>query len=263
MRSRTHWGRPLKAAGLLLALACTYLAMLPATWLDALLQDASQGTLAVTATRGTLWRGEGSLQAVQPNGEAVTLVPVNWDIALGELLSLNLHLVARSTQDGSTVLDAALRPGQIRIQSARLQLSAALLGTLSPTLRAADLSGQCLLQAKDVLLEKGRASGTAQLAWQGAGSSLSRIRPLGSYQLLLSGQGNGLEFRLMTLAGPLSLDGSGHWLPNQKSTYQITATPTEATRRELVPLLRMMGRETTPGSYQLTMDRNMGAVSSH
>ena len=263
MSPRMRWRRTLKAAGLLLALACSYLAMLPATWLDALLQNVSLGTLGMTATRGSLWRGEGSLQAVQPSGEAVTLAPVNWDVALGELLSLQLHLVMRSAQDGATVLDVALKPGQIRIQSARLQLPATLLGVLSPTLRAADLSGQCLLQAKDVLLEKGRTSGTAQVAWQGAGSSLSRIRPLGSYQLLLSGQGNGLDFRLMTLAGPLSLDGSGHWVPNQKSVYQITATPTEATRRDLVPLLRMMGRETTPGSYQLTMDRNMGAVSSH
>jgi general secretion pathway protein N len=260
-RLRQRLRRPLLGGLLLLALSCAYLVMLPATWFDSLLQSGSQGTLAMTGTKGTLWRGEGSLQALLPSGEVVTLAPVAWDVALAELLSLQLHVTVRSTQDGKPVLDAAMKPGESRIHAARLQLPAALLGVLSPTLRAADLSGQLSLVVNDVRLGGGHATGSAQVLWQAAGSGLSRIRPLGSYQLALNGQGSSLDFRLLTLGGPLNLDGSGQWTPNQKTVYHITATPTEATRKDLAPLLRMLGREISPGSYQLTIDQNVGAVS--
>ncbi len=246
---------------LLLVLSFAYLVMLPATWLDTLLQSGSQGTLAMTGTKGTLWRGEGSLQALLPSGEAVTLAPVAWDIALAELLSLQLHVTVRSTQDGKPVLDAVMKPGESRIHEARLELPAALLGVLSPTLRAVDLSGQLALQVNDVRFDGAQATGKARAVWLAAGSGLSRIRPLGSYQLVLNGQGGGLDFRLMTLVGPLTLDGTGQWIPYQKTDYRITATPTQDTRKDLIPLLRMLGREISPGTYQLTIDQNVRAVS--
>ena len=49
--------------------------------------------------------------------------------------------------------------------------------------------------------------------------------------------------------------------PGRKSSYTITATPTQATRKDLEPLLRMLGREVSPGSYQLALDRGMGAIT--
>jgi general secretion pathway protein N len=245
----------------LMGVLFAYLAMLPSTWLDALLQRASQGSLTVAGTTGTLWRGEGSLQALLPSGEAVTLAPAAWSIALGELVALRLHVTVSSTQNGKPILDVTLTPGETRIHEAKLDLPAALLGVLSPTLRAATLSGQLALQADDVHLDAGHASGKARAVWRSAGSGLSRVRPLGSYQLDLTGQGSGLDFRLSTLSGPLVLGGTGHWQPGRNTDYQITATPTETKRQELVPMLRMLGRETNPGTYQLTIDRNVQAVS--
>lgn len=260
-RMRRMLQRLLQGGLLLLGLSFAYLVMLPATWFDALLQGGSQGTLAMTGTKGTLWRGEGSLQALLPSGEAVSLAPVSWDISVAELLSLRLHVTVRSTRDGKPILDAIMSPGETRIYAARLDLPAALLGVLSPTLRAADLSGQMALMVNDVRLDGVHSTGKAQVVWQAAGSSLSRIRPLGNYQLVLNGQGSGLDFRVLTLGGPLNLDGAGHWIPNQKTDYRITATPTEATRKDLAPLLRMLGREISPGTYLLTIDKNVGAIS--
>jgi general secretion pathway protein N len=254
--------RSMQAGLLFLALSFAYLAMLPATWFDAVLQRTSQGTLALTGTKGTLWRGEGALQALLPSGEVVTLAPVAWNVALAELLTLRLHLTMQSVQSGRPVLDATLRPGETRIHEARLELPAALLGVLSPTLRAAALSGQLALQVSDIRIDSGHAAGKAKAMWLTAGSGLSRVRPLGSYQLDLDGQGGGLDFRLSSLSGPLFLGGSGHWRPGKKADYQITATPSESKRQDLVPLLRMLGRETSPGTYLLTIDRNVQAVSS-
>jgi general secretion pathway protein N len=253
--------RALRAGGLLLLLLISYVVMLPATWFDAGLQHWTQGSLAMTGTTGTLWRGEGSLQAILPNGEAVTLAPASWKVALGELLRLRLHVTLRSVQSGNSILDVSLSPGETRIHEAKLELPAALLGVLSPTLRAAALSGQLALQATDVRLDDGQAAGKAKAMWLGAGSDLSRVRPLGSYMLELDGKDGGLDFRLTTLGGDLNLSGTGRLQPGKVPDYRITAVPAEAKRQELAPLLRMLGREVSPGTYQLTIDRNVQAVS--
>ena len=253
--------RLLTAGLLLLALVFTYLVMLPATWIDAALQHASQGTLAMTGTTGTFWRGEGSLQALLPSGEAVTLAPVSWNIAPGELLALKLHINAQSTRDNKPVLNATLGLGETYIQEAKLDLPAALLGVLSPTLRAAALSGQLALQVNEVRFDRSHAAGKAQAYWKAAGSSLSRVRPLGNYLLALNGQGNGLDFHLTTIGGPLTLTGSGGWRPGKNLDIRVTATPEESARQDLAPLLRIMGREISPGTYQLTIDQNVQAIT--
>lgn len=253
--------RLLMAGLLLVALVCTYLVMLPATWMDALLQRASQGALAMTGTTGTFWRGEGSLQALLPSGEAVTLVPVNWNIVAGELLTLKLHIKAQSTRDNKPVLNATLGLGETYIQEAKLELPAALLGVLSPTLRAAVLSGQIALHINEVRFDSSHAAGKAQAYWNGAGSSLSRIRPLGNYLLDMNGKGNGMDFRLATIGGPLTLTGSGGWIPGKRPDIRITATPEESARQDLAPLLRMLGRETSPGTYQITIDPSVGMIN--
>ncbi len=247
---------------LLLALVATYLVMLPATWMDALLQRASQGSFAMTGTKGTFWRGEGSLQALLPSGEAVTLVPVSWHIAAAELLTLKLHVRAQSTRDNKPVLDATLGPGETYIQEAKLELPAALLGVLTPTLREAVLSGQLALQVNDLRFDRSQASGKAQAYWKAAGSSLSRIRPLGNYLLDMNGKGSGMDFRLSTMGGPLTLNGSGSWIPGKSPDIRITATPEQSARQDLAPLLRMLGREISPGTYQLVIDPSVQAVSS-
>jgi hypothetical protein len=253
--------RLLMAGLLLLALVSTYLVMLPATWMDALLQRASQGTLAMTGPTGTFWRGEGSLQALLPSGEAVTLIPVSWNIVAGELLTLKLHINAQSTRDNKPVLNATLGLEETYIQEAKLELPAALLGVLSPTLRAAVLSGQLALQVNEVRIDGSHAAGKARAYWKAAGSGLSRIRPLGNYLLDLNGQGKGLDFHLTTIGGPLTLTGSGGWIPGKRPDIRITATPEESARQDLAPLLRMLGHETSPGSYQLTIDPSVGAIA--
>lgn len=251
----------LGAVGLLLALAFLYLALLPATWVDRLLQAQTRGSLAMTATTGSFWRGEGALQAILPTGDAVTLAQTRWRIAVTELLSLRLHVTLHASQTGGTLLDAALSPGETRIHEARLDLPAALLGVLSPTLRSVALSGQMAVQATDLRLEAGQVTGKARVMWQSASSGMTSVRPLGNYQLDLEGQNGGLDLRLTTLGGALNLTGTGRLQPGKAAEFNLTASPVEAKRQELSPLLRMLGREVNPGTYQLTLDPNVRAVS--
>ena len=253
--------RLLLAGLLLVVLLATYLVLLPATWMDALLQRASQGAFAMTSAKGTLWRGEGSLQALLPSGEAVTLVPLRWHIVGAELLALKLHLQAQSARDDKPVLDVVLRQGEVYVRQAKLDLPAALLGVLSPTLREASLSGQLALQVDELRIDGSRAAGKVQGYWKGAGSSLTRIRPLGNYMLIMNGKGDVMDFNLSTMGGPLTLSGSGNWIPGKAPDMRILATPEESARQDLAPLLRMFGRETAPGTYQLIIDPSVRAIT--
>ena len=246
---------------LVLVFISTYLIMLPATWMDAVLQRASQDSLALTGATGTLWNGEGSLQALLPTGEAITLVPVSWNIDPAELMALKVHIKAQSSRDNKPVLNATLGPGEAFVQEAKLDLPAALLGVLSPTLRAAALSGRISLHVDELRFGSSHAAGKAQAYWNGAGSSLSRIRPLGNYLLDLNGKGSGMDMRLSTIGGPLTLTGSGSWIPGRRPDIRVMATPDEGARQELAPLLRMMGHEASPGTYTITLDPSVGVVS--
>ena len=251
--------RMVKPGLALLLFIFTFLVMLPASWVDYGLQHWTQNTLAMTATSGTFWKGQGTLQAILPRGEAVTLSPASWKIAPGELLMLRLHATLSSSQTGGTLLDVALSPGGIRVHEAKLGLPAALLGVLSPTLRGAALDGQMELTATDFGLEGNQAHGKLQAIWMGATSDLSSVRPLGNYQLQVEGQGQSLDFHLTTLGGYLNLSGAGSWQAGSAPNIVVTAVPMEAKRQELASLLRMLGRGTAPGTYQLTLGGNLRA----
>jgi len=243
-----------------LILVLSTLVFLPASWLDHALHRWSAGSLGVTGSSGTLWRGQGTLQAILPQGEAVTLAPAAWRVDLGELFKLRLHVTVRSSQNNEVLLDTTLAPGSAWVHEAKLDLPAALLGGLSPTLRAAALTGQLAVQAHDLKTGTGQTQGNARVVWTAAGSEISPVHPLGNYQLDLTGQGTGVDFQLTTLGGALNLTGSGRIQPDHAPDYRITAVPNADKRKALAPLLRILGRETGPGTYMLQIDQNVQAV---
>jgi len=75
MKWPRYIGKPL-ALALALPLIVAWLA--PATWLDAALRESSRGALGLGDAQGRLWDGSGTLQALLPRGEAVTLAVLRW-----------------------------------------------------------------------------------------------------------------------------------------------------------------------------------------
>jgi len=252
-----RWWLTLPATAAVLLLMAV---LAPATWVDRALQDASQGTLGLGSPRGTLWQGGGELQAILPAGETVTLAPIAWTLSVAELLQGRLHYSVLSERDGKPVLDFTLQSGASAIHDARLDLPAPLLGAVSPTLREAGLGGRIAVRANGLSFDGRHGSGKAELIWSDAASSLTPVRPLGNYRLELTGQEGGVAFRLSTLDGVLALAGEGVWLPGQQVTFKGTANPAAEKLQDLAPLLRILGRETGPGSYQLLLDPNVKAL---
>lgn len=248
----------LALTGLLLVLLA---ALAPATWLDLALQRASRGVLGLGAAEGTVWRGGGTLQAVLPNGSAVTLSPVRWRLYAGELLHGRLRVDVRSARTGEVLLDASIAPAGVALHEARLEAPAAVLGGLSPTLREADPGGILIVRASGFGYAAGRFSGQAEVEWRDAASSLTTVNPLGSYHVSLTGGAGGLSCQLDSLDEPaLVLTGRTVWQPGRPFTFDGTARPAEAHRQELAPLLRILGREVSPGTYSLRVSANVGAL---
>ena len=243
-------------AGILLTLVI----YTPASWLDYGLQRVSEQGLGIGNPSGSLWRGSGTLQAILPRGEAVTISPVSWKIQVGELLTGRLHLIMLSGQGGKPLLDASLTPTSISLRDLNLELPAALLGIVSPTLRDADPAGSMTLHSTEFMVDGLHNTGTFNVRWQDAGLSLSRVRPLGNYVIVVIGKDDGLDLRLMTLKGDLNLIGTGNWKAGKKPDLDIKATPSADKREDLAPLLRILGHETSPGTYQLRIYQSISAA---
>jgi hypothetical protein len=73
------------------------------------------------------------------------------------------------------------------------------LGTLTPTLREAALSGQLILKLGDFHLARNQAGGTAEINWINAASGLVPVSPLGNYQIEIRSSDSGLGCRISTL----------------------------------------------------------------
>ncbi len=237
------------------------LVLVPATWLDQALVRTSHGHLMLTATSGRLWAGHGTLQAILPRGEAVTLARLRWQLSLAGVTAPRIGLSVLSEADAQPILTARLGPAGIEISSLRIELPAALLGALTPTLREAEPAGQLSVSARDIMLADGHLAGEVEILWHDAASSLSPVRPLGSYRLHLTGAGDRLDVDLST-PGPaaLQLTGRGQWQAGGTLRFDGQARPDPAHAPELTPLLRILGREIAPGLYQLQLDPNVGAV---
>jgi len=244
--------------GIVIALALIILA--PATWLDRALVHASRGHLMLAATTGRLWNGQGTLQAILPGGEASTLAHVQWRVTLDEVLLRRLGLRVSSYPDNQTILTARMGPAGIELYRLRIELPAALLGALSASLRELEPGGKLTVSARDLNLVSGRHSGEVEIIWQEAVSSLASVHPLGSYRLHLTGGGDRIDLVLSTPgSAALILTGRGQWRAGNTLRFDGHAR-SDTHAHELTPLLRILGRETTPGSYQLRLDPNVGAV---
>ncbi len=249
------WMAPVLAVLLLLLLL---LAKLPATWLDYTVRHYSRGALGVTATQGTLWRGRGDLQAILPSGEVKTLDKVTWRVDLAALLKGGMRVEVLREADVRPVLDAFAGLSGWTVYKLDLRLPASLLGVFSSTLSQLGLSGQMQFNLDGLGWGAGVIKGGGQVLWQDAGSTVTRVHPLGNYYVALHGKGDALEYRLTTVGGKLDLHGNGTWRPGAYPMFDGQAVPLPAQREELAPLLRMLGKDSGTGIYTLVLDANTG-----
>lgn len=256
-------------AGLLLALP----ALAPANWLADALAQASGGRLLLTDARGTLWSGSAvAVLTGGPGSRDASALParLHWSVGLAPSSWSAIELALRQ----ACCIDGTMR---LRLQAGigRLRLSlpqdaptlarwpAAWLAGLGAPFNTLRLDGLAQLSSSGVALERvqgrWRMDGQLEIQLQDLSSALSTVRPLGSYRVLLDGNGGSKDSKavdstrggptarlsLQTLQGPLQLAGQGQWA-GQTLRFRGQAQAEPGSEAMLNNLLNLLGQRQGP-----------------
>lgn len=234
-------------AGLAVAVVC----FAPARWLAQALQGATQGRVQLADAQGTVWTGSAQLvlgAGAGTHDSARLPGRVQWTLRPA-LQGAQLAVRADCCMDSAWSWLAA--PGLAGLQLRSLdgdtlpsRWPSAILAGLGTPWNTLQLQGTLALTTQGLVLQQqaGRwdIEGSLQLDAQQMSTSLSTLRPVGSYRLAFHG-GPSPTLDLSTLDGSLQLQGAGRWVGGRlQFTGEARATPerTEA----LANLLNIIGR---------------------
>ncbi len=238
-------------AGAALGLVAGAVVFAPAVWLAGAIDRISRGQVQLVEARGTVWTGDARL--VLSGGAAsrdARVLPgrVSWTLRPG-LPTWRLVLAAECCTMQPQVVDLALLGATRRmvIADAQSQWPAEILAGLGAPWNTVQPRGQLRLTTQGLSLEwsAGRVQvhGAATLDVLELSSSLSTLRPVGSYRLRLLGHGlaGPPQLLLETLEGSLTLSGQGQW---NGARWNFRGQASAAPELELVlgNLLNIVGR---------------------
>ena len=220
----------------------------PARWLASALSNWSHGRLLLVNPRGTVWNGAaavvfasgvGGAQAVSLPGALTWHMRPSWG---GIFATLDLPCCAAQPIE----LKANPRAAGMQVEwgDARSRWPASMLTGLGAPWNTLKLDGALDLSTKAFSMQWDgpvlRIAGQATLDATDVSSSLSTLRPMGSYRLTLEG-GNRPTLLLSTREGSLELNGSGSW---NGTAFRFNGEAYAAPGREdaLSNLLNIIGR---------------------
>jgi general secretion pathway protein N len=234
------------------AYAMSLIATAPATLIDAVLKETSNGRLRLAEAQGTIWSGAGQIEIRDADARNGVAKNLEWRVLPESLL--RGHLVCE------VVLDQTAKPFQVALSLSRLELAetdidlpAAVLSVAAPKLAPLRLTGNARLHIATLALGRSDVRGIATLQWLAAGSALTPVSPLGDYELRIEGDGIAVHASLRTLRGPLQLDGSGAWTQGRNPVFHATARVPLQQQQQLAPLLRLIAVERSEGFFELEL----------
>jgi general secretion pathway protein N len=249
-------------AGGLAAYILGLLVAAPASLQDAALNKASDGRLRLAEAQGSLWSGSGQFEIRDAGartdggsvdaGKTIIAKSLAWRFRPAYLLRGQLRAEIRLDQRDKPFIVTASLSG-IEVEDADIELPARALILGVPKLAALGLTGDMALRVAHLSVGHQGMQGNATLEWRSAGSVLTRVSPLGDYELRLEGEGAALHASLRTLKGPLQLDGQGSWPYGNNPVFLATARMLPQHVEQLAPLLRLIAIERGDGSFVLQL----------
>ena len=249
-------GRRWGLAGILGGALIGLLAFAPATWLAQGLAWASQNYILLDHPQGTLWSGRGVLVLTggRDSRDASALPGrIEWNVGLYKE-GFEIQLFQNCCLHGPLTLrikpgwgrtDVLLKPSSTGLVA---EWPSAWLSGLGTPWNTLQLEGPVRLSLSQLSLESIEGQwvfkGDADLDFLNISSRLSTRKPLGSYRLSVQGEegrGEGTKFKLSTLHGALTLQGSGRWGPAGLSFHGEASTHPED-QAALQNLLNVIGR---------------------
>ncbi|MGJ7489050.1 type II secretion system protein N [Variovorax sp. ZT4R33] len=234
--------------GLVVGAAVALAVYAPARWVAGLLASATGDRLQLINARGTVWNGTAGVvfSSGATGAEAISLPgTLGWTLrprwgALDATLQLPccapqpLRLFARPYVDG---VQLDWRDGRSRWPAALLSGFGAPWNTLKPE-GMLDLATQGLVM--EFRGEQLGLTGHATLDATDISSSLSTLRPMGSYRITVDG-GPTPTLLLTTREGSLQLNGSGRW-NGRAMRFDGEASAAPGREDALSNLLNIIGR---------------------
>lgn len=261
MTHRATWRSVVAGACVAMAACVSFLVVLaPASLLDSGLRRATAGKLRLAQAHGSVWSGGGRLEVRDGAGSGI-----------GKDLSWKLQPRAlwRGRFDFGVALDHADRAFPVRISAHGIEISnvdfslpASALGIAVPRMAPLGPRGDLVFHVRQFSRIGDTISADAAVTWKDAGSALTPIAPLGTYELRVHGAAASLNATLRTDSGPLRLDGSGSWRGDGSATFSATARVDAEHRRQLAPLLRLIAVERGHGDFVLQFSPPLGGVSA-
>ena len=230
--------RWIATAGVLGTILITVIACAPASWLGDLI--AAHGAVRLVDAAGTVWNGS-ALVAVS-DGQQARLVPgrvawhVEWQQALGGRVVMAVRHAA---------VDSPIRVGfdgrALRIEAGEARVPAALLSVLGAPFNTVRPGGTLYARWDALEIRRDGFDGSIAVDWEQAQSALSPVAPLGNFRMTAHGHGARGEAKLVTLKGPLLIEGAGT-LENGTMRFSATAGAEPAMRASLNGLIAVLGR---------------------
>lgn len=225
-------------------------AVAPAALMEWLLPRFSGERLHVQGTQGSFWRGEAAdLVVTSAEGNARPLGAIKWRVlwlpVLRGELAVSLELAATPKASRGIV---ALVPGGIRLRNMDIAMPASILTEFYPAWKLWQPGGLLELHAGMIGMGRAGINGVAEVKWQGASSSLSRLNPFGSYRLSIQ-EG---KVDLTTLSGPLRITGNGAW-GAKGIRFEGLAQADAGAKADLQDFMQLFGKEDSSGAYRISM----------
>ena len=236
----------------LLAVGVTVVSQYPAAWAAERIARATGHRVLLADSQGSIWHGSATLALTAGNGGAdATVLPgrLSWSVDVLPLRTVTL--LAHFTNDRALEQPVTLTvsPARWQAEPGAMTLPASLLEGIGAPFNTLKLDGRLRAQWTPLSGDFGRSQGrpgTVQgaltVTLEQVSSSLSRVRPLGSYQAVVSFDGAGggpAQLTLSTLAGPLTLQGQGAL--GQGAHFDGVASATPESEPQLIGLLSLLG----------------------
>lgn len=225
----------------------------PASFVDVALARATQGRVRLAEASGTVWQGRGrvvlaDIVEVSTDRPVTATVPgvvlpgvFGWRLSPWPLLVGVLDARIEHDSMREPVLLTG-RAGELRATPGSLSLPPVALDRLGSPWNTIRPTGALTVSWDGVTLRSGRFDGRASIELRQAASALTPVRPLGAYRIEVVGSGAQAQVRMITLSGPLRLEGSGSWDARSGLRFTAEALAEEPERARLQPLLGLLGR---------------------
>ena len=243
-----------------LSVIVTLAVMLPAAWIVPQFAKATGGHVNLVDPAGSLWKGSATLMLATGGGagarDGATLLPgrLEWRTAFWPLFRGRVRMQMRQTDSmpDAVFVDAGLSASTV--SPGTIAVPASLLSGLGAPFNTLNMDGSVRLTWTELRMLGHNTYGQVIVTLDDMASSVSRVKPLGSYRVVFQAEGQAGTIDLTTSRGPLLLSGKGTVSPTSNAFNGVATSAPEA-RENLAGLLNLLGRHTGPDTVELTFGR--------